>query len=95
MLAPEIPPVARHPGLEGFDMGAWLGVMVPTGTPEAVVSLLSAKLADAMRGTDLRDKMGLAGLDPDFRDTAAFAQHLRTQKEVFGDIIRLAEIRLD
>ncbi len=35
-LAPEVPTVAEQ-GFPNFEIGAWLGLFAPTGTPNAVV----------------------------------------------------------
>ena len=94
VLAPEILPIARHPGLESFDIGGWVGVFAPAGTPEPVLSLLAAKIGEVMRG-DVREKIGATGLEPDYRDTASFARHMRADREMLAEIIRLADIRVD
>ena len=40
-LAPGIEPLADSLNLPGFDVGAWIGIMLPAGTPANVVERLS------------------------------------------------------
>jgi tripartite-type tricarboxylate transporter receptor subunit TctC len=94
-LAPEIPPISRVPGLEGFDMGAWLGIMTPMHTPASIVTRLVNATRQAMQSGDLREKIGVIGVEPDFRETDAFARHLGAQRDMFGAVARVTEIRLD
>src|SRR2546423_457592 len=51
-LAPGIEPLALTASIPGFDVGAWLGLMVPAGTSKPVVDRLAAAMDSAMRGSD-------------------------------------------
>ncbi len=94
-LAPDVPPLSRVAGLEGLDLGAWLGLMVPARTPGPII----ARLADAMRGAMqnpvLLQRMAAAGVEPAYRDAEGMAANLRSQREVFANVIRLANIRIE
>jgi tripartite-type tricarboxylate transporter receptor subunit TctC len=41
-LAPDIPTLAES-GLPGFDVSAWTGLLVPAGTPHAIIDRLNAE----------------------------------------------------
>ena len=95
VLAPEIPPVARHPDLAGFDVGAWGGYLVPKGTPQPIVERLAAECAKATATQEVKDRLASIGVEPQPRDTAAFAAHLMQQREAFREVIQANNIRLD
>ena len=95
VLAPEIPPVARHPDLAGFDVGAWGGYLVPKGTPQAIVERLAAECAKATATQEVKDRLAATGVEPTPLDTAAFTAHLKQQRETFREVIQANNIRLD
>jgi tripartite-type tricarboxylate transporter receptor subunit TctC len=95
VLAPEIPPVARHPDLAGFDVGAWGGYLVPKGTPQPIVERLAAECAKATATQEVKDRLAATGVEPLPLDSAAFAAHLAQQREQFREVIQANNIRLD
>jgi tripartite-type tricarboxylate transporter receptor subunit TctC len=94
-LAPGIEPFARVPGLEGFDAGAWLGVMVPTGTPQPIIERLAREVSSGVAQPAVRGRIEGISVEPVQRGTAEFAAYLGEQRALFQGIIRSANIRLD
>jgi tripartite-type tricarboxylate transporter receptor subunit TctC len=94
-LAPGIEPFATSLNLPGFDAAAWIGVMVPTGTPRPVVDRLSKAVDTAMQAPDTRERLNAAGLEVDYRPTSEFGGYLKDQRARFAEIIRKNNIRLD
>ena len=94
-LAPGIEPFATSLNLPGFDAAAWIGVMVPSGTPKAVIDRLSKAVDTAMQMADTRERLNLAGLEVDYRATNVFGGYLADQRKRFAEIIKKNNIRLD
>ncbi|TCI00292.1 tripartite tricarboxylate transporter substrate binding protein [Roseococcus sp. SYP-B2431] len=94
-LAPNIPPLARLPGCEDFDAGAWIGLMGPANMPAPVVQLLDAAIGSAMREPEMRQRMATAGLEPQHHGSAAMAQYASRQRAAFREAIQRANIRID
>jgi tripartite-type tricarboxylate transporter receptor subunit TctC len=94
-LAPGVEPFARLPGLEGFDAGAWLGIMVPTGTPLPIIERLATEVSAGVALPAVRSRIESISVEPVQRGTAEFTAYLREQRELFQGIIRSANIRLD
>ena len=94
-LAQGVEPFARVPDLAGFDAGAWLGVMVPGGTPRAIVDRLAAEVASGVANPAVRSRIESISVEPIARSTDEFTTYLRGQRELFQNIIRSANIRLD
>lgn len=94
-LAPGVEPFARVPGLEGFDAGAWLGVMAPAGTPRAILDRLAAETANGVESPAVRGRIESISVEPIARGTDEFTTYLRGQRELFQNIIRSANIRLE
>ncbi|MBR0681595.1 tripartite tricarboxylate transporter substrate binding protein [Roseomonas eburnea] len=94
-LAPGVQPFAQVPGMEGFDAGAWLGIMVPTGTPRPIIERLAAEVANGVAAPAVRSRIESISVEPVARGTDDFATYLRGQRELFQGIIRSANIRVD
>ena len=94
-LAPGIEPIATAAKLPGFDVAAWIGVMVPSGTPKAVVERLSRAIDTSMQTSDFRERLAAAGLELDYRRSDEFGRYLKDQQTRFADIIRKNNIRIE
>lgn len=94
-LTPGIEPLAVTAKLPGFDVGAWLGLMVPAGTPKPVVDRLATSMETMMQTADMRQRLSSVGLEVDYRRAEDFASDLRDQRARFMDIIRKGNIKLD
>lgn len=53
-LYPEVPALAEHPELLGFDVAGWFALMAPKGLPDAVASRLQAALKGALQDPRFR-----------------------------------------
>lgn len=94
-LIPEVPPLARLPGLAEFDAGAWIGLMAPAGTPAAILERVEGEIGRAMQRGEMRDRLASAGLEPEFRGIAAMREYITTQRRAFATAIRAANIRIE
>lgn len=56
-IFPDVPPISQTPGLEQFGLYAWLGLMAPAGTPDAVVQRLNTSLNKALNQPETRKKL--------------------------------------
>ena len=81
--------------LPGFDVGAWLGLMVPAGTPKPIIDRLAAAMETGMQSSDMRERLSTVGLEVDYRRAEEFARDLKDQRARFADIIQKGNIKLD
>lgn len=51
---PQIPGLAAHPRLQGFEFDSWAAVVVPRNTPEAVAQRLNQAVYAALRNPETR-----------------------------------------
>jgi len=94
-LAPDIPPLASSANLPGFDIAAWIGVMVATGTPKPVVDRLAAALDNVMQSQEARERLNTVGIEVDYRPADEFGRYLAEQKARFADIIKRGNIKIE
>jgi tripartite-type tricarboxylate transporter receptor subunit TctC len=94
-LAPQIPPLARLPGFEGFDVGAWVGMMAPAGTPQPVLDRLGDEVEKAMGAPEVKERFVSIAVETMVHRGPAFAAYLRDQREKFREVIQANNLRLD
>lgn len=94
-LAPGIPPLAEVAGIPGLNLGAWIGLMAPAGTPMPIIERLSAEMMALMATSEVRERFAAAGVEVDPRPAPAFATYLREQTEIFRDAVGRAGIRAE
>ena len=94
-LAPGIEPLAEAANVPGYNLGAWIGVMVAAGTPKAVIDRLSVAMNTVMQAADVRERLVSVGLDVDYAGAEDFARDLRDQKARFAETIKRAGIKID
>ncbi|MGG5890251.1 Bug family tripartite tricarboxylate transporter substrate binding protein [Falsiroseomonas sp. HC035] len=90
-LLPEVPPVAET--LPGFDAVFWQGMFAPVGTPEPVLARLSAALRATTEDAEVRERMAAQGVAAETGDAAKLRQVLVEDTEMWGRLIREANIR--
>lgn len=94
-LTPGIEPLATSLNLPGFDMGAWIGLMVPAGTPRPVIDRLSAAMNTIMQTADVRERLAAVGLEVNYLGADDFARHLKDQQARFADIVKKGNIKVE
>jgi tripartite-type tricarboxylate transporter receptor subunit TctC len=81
--------------MPGFDVGAWAGIMVPSGTPKDIVNRLAAESDKALQATDTRERLAGIGLEVDSRGPEEFAAYLKGETARFASIIKNGNIKLE
>ena len=94
-IAPGIEPLSTAANLPGFDAAAWIGIMVPSGTPRPIVERLTVAVDKAMQAPDTGEKLAAVGLELDYRRPDDFARYLKVQRDRFAEIIKKNNIRIE
>ena len=83
---PEIPTVAET--VPGYEMTAWVGSFVPSGTPRAIVERLNAEFKKALDHPEVVKILGAQTLDPLPMTVDEFNQRLKIDYDKYEKIIR-------
>ena len=94
-LQPDLMPLARLPGVEGYDVGAFGGFMVPAGTPRPIIERLDAETGKAMATAEVKARLAQIGFQPFYRNTADFTAFLDRHREEFRQVIQANNIKVD
>ena len=63
-LMPDLPAMAETPGLEGFEVIAWVGMFAPAKTPKDIVDKLNAVVRKALAKPEVKDKIASFAAEP-------------------------------
>jgi tripartite-type tricarboxylate transporter receptor subunit TctC len=95
--SPSFPNVPTFPEL-GFDnvqVYALNALMVPAGTPRAIIDAINREANNALNTPAIRERMAKLGLDPVGGTPEAFGEHLRRERDRWGPVIKRGNIRAD
>ena len=84
---------AGYPQLN--EMSSWVGLVVPSRTPPAIVNRLQAELKLAMERPEFVEKIKQAGAFPVVNSASEFAEQIRLGLERTRDVAASAGIKLD
>ena len=88
---PEVP-TFEEAGIKDQEADTMQGVLVPAGTPKAIVDLLQAEIARIVRLPDVNAKLLALGLDPMGMPSSEFADYIKTDIAKWKRVINDAKI---
>jgi tripartite-type tricarboxylate transporter receptor subunit TctC len=92
-LLPELPAIAEtYPGFEAL---AWNGLVVPAGTPPAVVQKINAEVGAILKDPEIVRKMNGFGFDLVGGTPADFAALIKGEAERWTPIVKKLGIKVD
>jgi len=92
-VLPELPTVAEAGPLPGFGLDSWLGLVVPSGTPRAIVERMSDALAKLVRMPDFaEEKLRRQSYDPIGSTPSQMAEVMRADVARYAKLVRDAKI---
>jgi len=81
---------AGYPDIKG---DSWVGLLAPAGTPKEMVSRLHREIVAILAVADVRERLLTLGDDPVANTPDEFAQRIKDEIGMWGDIIRQANIK--
>jgi tripartite-type tricarboxylate transporter receptor subunit TctC len=93
-LAKDVPTVAES-GYPGFQAVSWFGFVAPAGTPQAVITRLSAEMLRALESPLTRNVFAKIALSPAPMPPGAFGAFIRDEMRRYGDIVKQADIKVE
>ena len=93
-LVPGVPSVAEA-GVPGYAIDSWWGVLVPTGTPNAVVTKLNTDIVRVLNLQDVKDRFAGLGVESVPSTQAQFAQSIKSEIAKYAKLIKDVGIRID
>ncbi len=90
---PDVPTLAES-AAPNFEADQWVGLLVPRGTPPAVVERLAGEVNKALAAEDLRAAFAAAGMTAAATGTpAAFSQYFKSDLAKWVGVVKAANIQ--
>jgi tripartite-type tricarboxylate transporter receptor subunit TctC len=89
---PDVPSY-RELGHDGATMLPWWGLLAPLNTPPAVLDRLAKTLEAATKDKIVRNRLKATYVQIEFAGPQDFAQRLKGEAMLYGEIIRAANIK--
>lgn len=88
-IAPDLPTIAEA-AVPGYEATSWQGVVVPAGTPRAIVGRLHVEIAKALHAPDVKERMTAEGSTPGGITPAAFAAFIKSETTKWANVVKLS-----
>ena len=89
---PDVPTVAES-GFPGFEANGWLGILVPNGTPPAVIAKLNSEIGKVMQSAEMKKQLLAQGVEARTSTPEQFGTLIKGETAKWGKIIADAGIK--
>ena len=93
-LAPDIPTMSEA-GVPGYETSIWNGLLVPAGTPKAIVNRLHQAIVKVLSSPQARERYANVGAEIRYNTPEEFQAFVRAEIAKWAKVIRAAGIRVD
>lgn len=93
-LVPDVPTLAED-AIPGFEIGAWQGIVVPTGTPQPVIDRLNKAIRDSLEDEKVLEQLEAQGAQPLGSDPEEYSRYIKDEIKRFGEVIKEAGVELN
>ena len=93
-LLASVPTIAEQ-GVKGFESGTWQGVLLPAGTPNAVVNKLNAELVAIIRSPEVRERLVSQGAEVYTMTPAEFTQFFERERKNWAAVVAQGGVKID
>ena len=93
-VLPEVPTLAEI-GFPDFENASWIAFFAPAKAPAVVVRALNAEINNALRQSDVRERLAAIGFDPHESSQAEFAEYVKSEVAKWAQVIKAAGIKAE
>jgi tripartite-type tricarboxylate transporter receptor subunit TctC len=91
---PDLPTIAEA-GYPELDGDAWVGFLVPTGTPPDIITLVHREIVKIIAQPDMKQRLATLGLEPVGNSPEEFTAQMKVEMEKWAKVIRAAKIKAE
>jgi tripartite-type tricarboxylate transporter receptor subunit TctC len=91
---PDVPTLAEA-GIPGHEVGFWLVVLAPAGTPKDTVDVLNRQVAQILELQDVKERLQTIGFDPAGSTPDAAAAHMKAETDKWTKVVHDAKIKIE
>lgn len=91
-LLPDVPTVAEA-GVSGYEFTVWYGLVVPAGTPRAIVDRLNKETVGQLNAAGVQQRFDAQGLSVTPSTSAHYADKLKSELKKWATAAQVAKIQ--
>jgi len=91
---PDVPSVAES-GLAGFDVSSWAGIVVPAGTPKAVIASLHKDITGVLKEPVLNARLSAEGAPPVGSTPEEFSRFMQVELVKWAAAVKQSGAHID
>ena len=92
---PDVPTIAEAIGMPDFEVSEWHGVVVPAGTPKAVINRLHQEIVKVLAMPEVKERVAKVGSTVVGSTPEEMATYLKRELSRWSRVIKAVGIRLD
>jgi len=81
-------PTIAESGYPGYETNSWNTLVVPKGTPAAIIDRLNSEVAAALRSPEIRARLVPVGFDPEPSTPQALADYVESEVGRFAKVLK-------
>lgn len=93
-LLMQVPTIAEQ-GVKGFESGTWQGVLMPAGTPPAVLAKVSDELVRIIRSPEVRERLVSQGAEVYTMNPTEFGRFFERERKNWAAVVQKAGVKID
>jgi tripartite-type tricarboxylate transporter receptor subunit TctC len=91
-VLPDVPTVAES-GLPGYEAVLWMALVMPPGTPAAIVTRLNRELNEVLKSPDTREALIAQGVEPEPGPPDALTQRIRSDIDKWRKVVAKSGVK--
>ena len=91
---PDYPTIAES-GVPGYESSSWQGIVVPAGTPPAIIARLHTELVKGLRAKDIGERLAAEGTDPGGNSPAEFGAYIKREIAKWARVVADSGARVE
>ena len=91
---PDVPTFAEQ-GVKDQEADTLTGLVVPAGTPKAIIDLLQTEIAKIVAQPDVKERLAVLGFRPIANTPEEFGKRIKAEIEKWGKVVRDAKLRIE
>jgi tripartite-type tricarboxylate transporter receptor subunit TctC len=92
---PDVPTIAEAIGVANFEVSEWHGVVVPAGTPAAIIARLNQEIVKVLTRPDVNERVAAAGAQAVGSSPEEQAAFVKREFARWSKVIKSIGIKLD
>ena len=88
-------PTTVESGLPDLVVTAWAGVLVPAGTPDAIVSRLNADINAGLNSPEVKDSLAKLGAQPKIGSPQEFSAFIADEMRKWAEMVKLSGAKME